>query len=48
MSKTPAPRKAGALISMEEALLKLSEEQRFRATVYAMNTPLLFKGGLLR
>jgi hypothetical protein len=32
------------LISYEEALDKLSREDRFRATVYAMNTLLVQKG----
>ena len=32
------------LIGYEEAFEKLSEEQRLRATVYAMNTLLIAKG----
>ncbi|HWS17342.1 MAG TPA: hypothetical protein VN223_04985 [Candidatus Elarobacter sp.] len=32
------------LIDYEDALAQLSEDQRFRATVYAMNTLLLAKG----
>lgn len=32
------------LISFEEAMDKLSREERFRATVYAMNTLLVQKG----
>ena len=32
------------LISFEEAMDKLSREDRFRATVYAMNTLLVQKG----
>jgi hypothetical protein len=32
------------LINYEDALAQLTEEQRFRATVYAMNTLLLAKG----
>jgi len=32
------------LISFEEAMEKLSREDRFRATVYAMNTLLVQKG----
>ena len=34
----------GALIPFEEAMEKLSREERFRATVYAMNTLLVQKG----
>jgi hypothetical protein len=33
-----------ALISFEEAMEKMSREDRFRATVYAMNTLLVQKG----
>ena len=32
------------LIDYDDALAELTEEQRFRATVYAMNTLLLAKG----
>ena len=32
------------LISFEEAMEKLSREERFRATVYSMNTLLVQKG----
>jgi hypothetical protein len=32
------------LVSFEEAMEKLSREDRFRATVYAMNTLLVQKG----
>jgi hypothetical protein len=32
------------LISFEDAMEKLSREERFRATVYAMNTLLVQKG----
>ena len=32
------------LINYEDALAQLTEDQRFRATVYAMNTLLLAKG----
>ena len=32
------------LISFDEAMNKLSREERFRATVYAMNTLLVQKG----
>ena len=32
------------LISFEEAMEKLSREDRFRATIYAMNTLLVQKG----
>ncbi len=35
---------ASELISFEEAMDKLSREERFRATVYAMNTLLVQKG----
>lgn len=35
---------AGELLSYEEAIEKLSREERFRATVYAMNTLLVQKG----
>jgi len=34
----------GKLISFDEAMDKLSREERFRATVYAMNTLLVQKG----
>jgi hypothetical protein len=33
-----------ALISFEEAMEKLSDDERFRATVYSMNTLLVQKG----
>jgi hypothetical protein len=36
--------KSEGLISFEEAMEKLSREDRFRATVYAMNTLLVQKG----
>jgi hypothetical protein len=32
------------LINYDDALAQLTEEQRFRATVYAMNTLLIAKG----
>ncbi len=32
------------LISFEEAMERLSRDDRFRATVYSMNTPLVQKG----
>jgi len=35
---------ANDLISFEEAMEKLSRDDRFRATVYAMNTLLVQKG----
>jgi len=38
------PFKWKGLISFEEAMEKLSRDDRFRATVYAMNTLLLQKG----
>ncbi len=41
-SAQPTPGKE--LISFEEAMEKLSREERFRATVYAMNTLLVQKG----
>jgi hypothetical protein len=34
----------GELVSFEEAMNKLSRDDRFRATVYAMNTLLVQKG----
>ncbi len=37
-------RKTAGLISYEEAMERLSREERFRATVYAMNTLLVQKG----
>lgn len=37
-------RKTADLISYEEAMERLSREERFRATVYAMNTLLVQKG----
>jgi hypothetical protein len=36
--------KNGEMIRFEEAMEKLSREDRFRATVYAMNTLLVQKG----
>jgi hypothetical protein len=36
--------KSEGLISFEEAMQSLSREDRFRATVYAMNTLLVQKG----
>ena len=36
--------KMGTLISYEEAINALSADERFRATVYAMNTLLVQKG----
>lgn len=36
--------KRSQLVSFEEAMEKLSREDRFRATVYAMNTLLVQKG----
>lgn len=36
--------KRSQLVSIEEAMDKLSREDRFRATVYAMNTLLVQKG----
>ena len=36
--------KSARLISYEEAMARLSREDRFRATVYAMNTLLVQKG----
>lgn len=36
--------KSGSLISFEEAMEMLSRDDRFRATVYAMNTLLVQKG----
>jgi len=36
--------KSEELISFEEAMERLSREDRFRATVYAMNTLLVQKG----
>jgi len=36
--------KSEGLISYEEAVDKLSRDDRFRATVYAMNTLLVLKG----
>ncbi len=35
---------AKELVSFEEAMEKLSREERFRATVYSMNTLLVQKG----
>ncbi len=36
--------KIGGLVSFDEAMERLSREDRFRATVYAMNTLLVQKG----
>lgn len=36
--------KSGSLISFEAAMEKLSRDDRFRATIYAMNTLLVQKG----
>jgi hypothetical protein len=50
MSTTPVEQSEHAvpqskiLISFDEAMEKLSREERFRATVYAMNTLLVQKG----
>jgi hypothetical protein len=49
MATTPVERSARSsqneeLISFEEAMEKLSREERFRATVYSMNTLLVQKG----
>jgi hypothetical protein len=50
MATTPVERSEHAashgkeLISFEEAMEKLSREERFRATVYSMNTLLVQKG----
>jgi hypothetical protein len=50
MATTPVDRSERAihddqeLISFEEAMDKLSREERFRAAVYAMNTLLVQKG----
>ncbi|MFI5103156.1 MAG: hypothetical protein ACHP9V_07295 [Terriglobales bacterium] len=41
---TKKPGNSEELISFEEAMEKLSREDRFRATVYAMNTLLVQKG----
>lgn len=42
-SRKPIP-DSKELISFEEAMEKLSRDDRFRATVYAMNTLLVQKG----
>jgi hypothetical protein len=39
-----ASNKSESLITFEEAMERLSREDRFRATVYAMNTLLVQKG----
>jgi hypothetical protein len=39
-----APSHGKELISYEEAMEKLSRDERFRATVYSMNTLLVQKG----
>jgi hypothetical protein len=50
MATTPVDQSArrapetAELISFEEAMEKLSRDERFRATVYAMNTLLVQKG----
>jgi hypothetical protein len=50
MATTPVERSEHAasqnkeLISFEDAMEKLSREERFRATVYSMNTLLVQKG----
>jgi hypothetical protein len=50
MATTPVERSEHAvpegkeLISFEEAMEKLSRDERFRATVYSMNTLLVQKG----
>jgi hypothetical protein len=41
---TKTVEKSEGLISFEEAMERLSREDRFRATVYAMNTLLVQKG----
>jgi hypothetical protein len=43
-SEGAIPLRTEELMSFEEAMEKLSREQRFRATVYAMNTLLVQKG----
>jgi hypothetical protein len=40
----PAPIPDKELISYDEAIEKLSRDERFRATVYSMNTLLVQKG----
>lgn len=40
----PKTSQQGELISFDEAMEQLSKEERFRATVYAMNTLLVQKG----
>ena len=40
----PALERREELIGFDEAMEKLSREERFRATVYAMNTLLVQKG----
>jgi hypothetical protein len=40
----PAPILGKELISYDEAIEKLSRDERFRATVYSMNTLLVQKG----
>ena len=50
MSTTPVERserplsQSSELISFEDAMEKLSRDERFRATVYSMNTLLVQKG----
>ena len=43
VNRSEAPSQSGELIGFEEAMDKLSREERFRATVYAMNTLLVQK-----
>jgi hypothetical protein len=40
----PAVSRSKELLSFDEAMGKLSRDERFRATVYAMNTLLVQKG----
>jgi hypothetical protein len=40
----PVVSRSAELIGFDEAMEKLSREERFRATVYAMNTLLVQKG----
>lgn len=44
MATVPVANSQKHLISFEEAMEKLSRDDRFRATVYAMNTLLVQKG----
>jgi hypothetical protein len=43
-SEGAVPLRRKELISFDDAMQKLSREERFRATVYAMNTLLVQKG----